>query len=606
MKRLFPIGLFLVMAASFLSFTAVTRAQTSVPATNSTPSSVETNWTFGFRLPDELAGKRGQGAVKADILVWVPDDAKRIRSMMLIAPLLDSKNFGEHDALHKVATKHDMAILYLRNFDTGIERTRTPDPERIQKLLEIVARRTAIPEFRHAPWIVYGRSAGEGIPRGEFPFRMTWLHPKRTIASVSNHSEPPTWPVADWARLDGETILAINNNGETEGAGKWYTQVRPSLLNYRAQEGWLAHQTVGKAICEGNYLDCHGGAGWGKEFPGAVTCIRVWDYLSLFVDKALALRVPTDKYPTDGPLVLKQVDEVGGYLIDPFAIEEMFGIPRLPLREGPDGYLSGGGEDPISGFASIAPLENFVAAEGVPVVKYVSGKSPKEWLITDSFKFAMRVDPMLELGDLVKLRPKPGDQAIIDGKSGAFAPIIPKYVWGGGGINLRTGLRPPHSVISLLAYTVIEFPARAFVRVNARYSASTRVQMVINGIPVRNQQVIEIHPGRYSMLVALSMITNQPYIDPSLSDASEADVVQAKQAQTKADADAAARAKRDATGATKRILIRKAADVPEAERKKMFWVADLEQAKAWFDLHNFPARRYNDTPQTRKFSDVSR
>jgi hypothetical protein len=32
--------------------------------------------------------------------------------------------------------------------------------------------------------------------------------------------------------------------------------------------------------------------------------------------------------------------------------------------------------------------------------------------------------------------------------------------------------------------------------------------------------------------------------------------------------------------------------VPEAERKRMFWVADLEQAEAWFQLHNVRARTF--------------
>ena len=33
------------------------------------------------------------------------------------------------------------------------------------------------------------------------------------------------------------------------------------------------------------------------------------------------------------------------------------------------------------------------------------------------------------------------------------------------------------------------------------------------------------------------------------------------------------------------LLVRKATDVPEAERKKLFWVADREQAQAWLRLH---------------------
>lgn len=65
---------------------------------------------------------------------------------------------------------------------------------------------------------------------------------------------------------------------------------------------------------------------------------------------------------------------------------------------------------------------------------------------------------------------------------------------------------------------------------------------------------------------------------------------QAKRVQVETDTLVAAQAKLDAAGATSKTPIRKARDVPEAERKKMFWVADLEQAEAWFNLHNVRGR----------------
>ena len=40
------------------------------------------------------------------------------------------------------------------------------------------------------------------------------------------------------------------------------------------------------------------------------------------------------------------------------------------------------------------------------------------------------------------------------------------------------------------------------------------------------------------------------------------------------------------------VLIRCAADVPASDRSSMFWVADLEQAKAWlalYDVHGYGA-----------------
>jgi hypothetical protein len=60
---------------------------------------------------------------------------------------------------------------------------------------------------------------------------------------------------------------------------------------------------------------------------------RVWDYLALFVDKAVALRVPTDAYPTNGPIALKTVDPDSGYLIHPRATETLLGAKWRPLRQ---------------------------------------------------------------------------------------------------------------------------------------------------------------------------------------------------------------------------------------------------------------------------------
>ena len=48
------------------------------------------------------------------------------------------------------------------------------------------------------------------------PFRLAWLFPERTIASVAYHCETPTWPVADYANLKGETVLQVSVNGEAE------------------------------------------------------------------------------------------------------------------------------------------------------------------------------------------------------------------------------------------------------------------------------------------------------------------------------------------------------------------------------------------------------
>jgi hypothetical protein len=516
------------------------------------------------------------------ILAWAPPEAKHVRAMLVILNNSDSKNFGEHPRLREILARQETGIVYLR---VGVKTGQAgPDAESVDGIFGAVAAKTGIADFRHAPWITFGKSAS-----GKFPFHMAWKFPKRTIATISYHAETPTWPAEPWARLDGESVLHVNSNGETEWGGTWFIHVRPSLLNYRAKSAWLPHQVVARDVGHGDYVDAHGGGNFGKLFPDKVTVARVWDYLALYAGKAVALRVPKDKYPADGPVKLKQVDESAGYLIDPFAVEDLFNVPHLPLEEKAGVYLPGkGGDDAnASGFVAMSPPKDFAAPDGVPVVKYESGKSPRQWILTDSLKFPMKADPMLELGDLAKLMPRVGDGVTIDGKALTFAPIIPKYVGPNGGIALKTGLRPTNGKITLLAYTILEMPEKKNVLVQAGYTAATRIQMVINGVPVKHKQVLELQPGRYPMLVVLRMTANWDRIEPALADASPEIVALGKQIQIEADRQAAELAKMKAAGAQPpKVLFRKAADVDKDARRKMFWVADREQAEAWLKLHN--------------------
>ena len=547
------------------------------------------HWPIGFLAPGNT-GESAKGPVKADILVWLPDGAKHIRAFFLVPNNTDLKPMNEHAALRAVATKHECGILYMRSYGTGVESEKgePPDLKRMPALFDYVAEKTGIAEFRHAPWIAFGKSS-----RGKFPFRMTWSFPARTIATVVYHGETPTWPYADYAKVGNETILHLNANGETEWGGTWYNHVRPSLLNYRGQTAWLPQQTVAKDVGHGDYPDGHGGPGFGQKFPGKVTCAEVWDYIALFVDKALTLRLPKDKYPTDGPLTLKQVDETTGYVIDPFAVEESFRVPHLPLREKDGVFLTGGADEPpVSGYLALTPLKDFVVPEGVPVVKLDAGKSPRDWLITDSLKFAMAADPMVELGDLQKLMPKPGDEVTIDGKKLVFQPIAPKHVGPNGGIGLKAGLRPPNAKITLLAYTVLDIAEKKTVIVNAGYTAATRIQFVINGVPVKHHQVLELVPGKYPWLVVIRMTANWDRVEPSLGDVPVEQVALAKKLQADADQYDVELAKiRAASAGQTKPLIRKASEVPAAERKQMFWLADQELANAWLKLHDQSARK---------------
>ncbi|MFP4356163.1 MAG: hypothetical protein ACLFUJ_13660 [Phycisphaerae bacterium] len=296
------------------------------------------HWPIGLRLSDDLVGERSAKKKNrpGDVLIWLPEGARKFRAMMLVVNNTDSKNFHQHAKLREVCSKHEVAIVYLRHFYTGIEyhhkkpvSTPPAAPDQITKALDAIAKELNMPEFRHAPWTTLGKSS-----RGEFPFRMGWVYPERTIAGMTWHGETPTWPIPDWAAKQDQTILYLAVNGQEEWSGTWYRHVRPSLLNYHHNTAWLAHQFVSPGVGHGSYVNMHGSKGWGKPAPkGQTDVLKVWDYMSMFVDAALTLRLPEKGYPTDGPLKLRQVDPAGGYLIHPRAIEELIGMKWMAFRE---------------------------------------------------------------------------------------------------------------------------------------------------------------------------------------------------------------------------------------------------------------------------------
>jgi len=537
------------------------------------------HWPVGLGVPNGAPPPR-RPLKNAAILAWVPPEAKRIRAVLLIRQNTDSKHFGEHAALRRVAAKHAMALVYLRYYPQ--ERlARNPRDRVIFQILDSVADATGIVGFRHAPWITFGKSS-----MGKFPFYLAWAYPGRTIATISYHAETPTWPPEKWARVKGETILHVSLNGETEWGGTWNRHVRPSLLNYRTKSSWLPHLAVAHDVGHGNYLDVNGGPGWGKAFPGKVTCIRVWDYLSLFVDKALALRLPEKGTPTRGPVTLEQVDASDGYLVRPYAIEDMFRLPRIPMTRSKDGFVvDPAADEPPATFVAVPPAQALEPQQGAPIEPLPVGRPPRRWLLTEGLTFAMQKDPMRELGDLAALRPKPGDTVAIDGRQATFAPIPPRYVRREGGITLNNGLQK-HDKTTLLAYTILDVPGEMQLKLNAPFTQNGRVQAVLNGVPVAHGQIVGLGKGLYPMLVVVRLRTKWASLRTGFEAATatetrEARARTAELAKRAAQADAAA----EPATPTDAPVIGKWADVPAGERANWFWVADRELAEAWFRLH---------------------
>ncbi|MFW5839468.1 MAG: hypothetical protein ACOCZE_02710, partial [Planctomycetota bacterium] len=234
------------------------------------------HWPWAMDLPQKIQqqvdAKRKKPSQNKAILVWTPEDAKHIRAMLLIVANSDSKHFGEHQAVRDVAARHDMAVVYFRY-------PLQSNMDKVDEIFAHIAEKTGIKEFRHAPWVTFGKSS-----MGKFPYYMAWKFPQRTIATISYHAETPSWPMEDWSNLKDQTIPHVSVNGELEWGGTWAVHVRPSLLNYRQQTNLLAHQAVAQAVGHGDYVDTHGSSGWGKNYPGKVSVIDVWDYLAVYLD----------------------------------------------------------------------------------------------------------------------------------------------------------------------------------------------------------------------------------------------------------------------------------------------------------------------------------
>ena len=550
-------------------------------------------WPIGLYAPEKYRKPPADAAKAAantnapppvaDILVWVPE-GKKMRAFLMIVNNAQSKHFGEFQRLREAAEKRGMGVVYFRSI--GVE----SDMDCFQDLMGYIADKSGVPEFRHAPFIAYGQSS-----RGQFPFRMAWKFPRRTIATIDHHAETPTWPPAEWATFEDETILHVNLNGELEWGATFAVHVRPSLLNYRARTPWLPHQAVAQGIDHTNYSKPEPPPGQNRT--GKATQTAVWDYLSVFVDKALGLRLPPEGVPTDAPLKLRKIDPATGYLVERFAVEDILERPRLQLVESNGLFVVDAKSQEFNGYAVVPPVAVFTPPEGVPVVQIESGVSPTNWLLTDGLSIVMKSDPVQDVSALAPLRPKPGDEIEIDGMKTAFRPITEPEI--GRRESVARGITSKAikgggkgRKLSFLAYTVLDVREPRAFKVTCAHTVAVRSRMILNGVPVDNGQVVQLEKGLYPMLIAVRMdFIIWGHFEPALAVATDAEIAGAKESEPVRQKTLAEFRERMAAKRKPMSYIHKFSDVPEAERTRMFWIADEEQAAAWVKLHDPALRR---------------
>ncbi|MEI7766859.1 MAG: hypothetical protein WCJ97_05415 [Phycisphaerae bacterium] len=334
----------LVMVASFVVLAQSAAAPATQPAAGD--YALLPYWPVGFKLPRETVESWKEAkpeqqlkSPEADVLVWTPPEAKRIRAVLMFPNNTDLVRIGEYKAIREVATRQEIGIVYLQQLGGKVlERSDPPTvaDQTMATILDLCATKTGIAEFRHAPWITLGKSS-----RGRFPFRTTWWFPDRVIASLNHHGETPNWPMEKWSKAGKEeSVMHLSVQGLSEWDGTWYRAVRPSLLNYNTQTNWLCHQMVIYGVDHGYYPDYYLYPNFGKPMEKShrlIRCTDVWDYEAKFIDKAMELRVPKDSYPTDKPTTLLNVKRESGYLIHPRAPEELLGSKWFALRQDAQG-----------------------------------------------------------------------------------------------------------------------------------------------------------------------------------------------------------------------------------------------------------------------------
>lgn len=465
------------------------------------------HYPYGFNVPESIAPGR-KAPEKTDVLVWTAPEAKRIRALLLIMQNSDSMAFGAHPTVREVAARREMGIVYFR-FPVVWGSADGKDKMTMPALLKYIGEQTGIAGFEHAPWIPYGKSSV-----GSFPYRVAWNWPERTIATISFHAETLKWPAADWAKSSDSSILNANVNGQLEWGGTWSAHVRPSLLNYRARTRWLPHQVVSWGVAHGDYPDETSGRG--NKTPRMVR-VRIWDYLALFIDKAIGLRVPADPYPTAGPLKLRQVDEALGYLIHPFAVESLLGdSPKILARSADGTYAVNPGAEALAAgvkVASIPPLKDVKLPAGTPVVALAPGKMPTEWLTTGGMRFYLEPDPMESAGGFATLRPARGDIVDIAGKVAQFVPLPAGNVTPTA-IKLR-GLQKGTTTLAL--YTVLKVADAQMLQLDAPFTPNGRVQVLLNGQVLEHGQLVDVKPGLYPMMVVARLTTSWDALKAMLS-----------------------------------------------------------------------------------------
>ncbi|CAN5398044.1 hypothetical protein BH10PLA1_BH10PLA1_01240 [soil metagenome] len=239
----------------------------------------------------------------ARVYLWIPLDCARIRGVVLANHNMIEQGIMEHPAMRKTLTELGFAEVWAVpmlehrfDFHKGAG-------EHFQRVIDALAAESGYRELSMAPVVTLGHSAS-----ATWPWNFAAWDPGRTLCVLSVHGDAPQTnltgyggPNVDWGdrNIDGVPALMVMSEHE------WWEDRLTPLFKFTAKHPGAPVSML-----------CDAGRGH-FDFSD-----RLVDYLTMFIRKSAAARLPKTVGPLDAPVALRSVDPKDGWRMDRWRKEE--------------------------------------------------------------------------------------------------------------------------------------------------------------------------------------------------------------------------------------------------------------------------------------------
>jgi poly(3-hydroxybutyrate) depolymerase len=232
---------------------------------------------------------------KAEFRLWLPPDVANVRAIVVLVP--GSNGDGRPMAIdafwQAFATKHSLALVGCRFTDKPHDQSFIEEyidvprgsGQALLDALASLATKSKHPEVAHAPFFMWGMSAG-----GQFNYEFVAWKPERVAAFIVNKGGIYYSALVSKAARDVPGILFV---GEKDLEFRTNTIVGLFAVNRRGGALWALAQEPGAAHVVG----------------------RSRDLGAMLFEEVLPLRLP-DAIATSGPVALKPIDPKSGFIGD--------------------------------------------------------------------------------------------------------------------------------------------------------------------------------------------------------------------------------------------------------------------------------------------------